>query len=44
VYPYYRFRPREVKLFYERILGGGTLVTAKVTREELAWARTEVFA
>jgi uncharacterized protein YhbP (UPF0306 family) len=44
VYPYYRFRPREVKLFYERILGGGTLVTAKVTREGLAWARTEVFA
>jgi uncharacterized protein YhbP (UPF0306 family) len=43
-YPYYRFRPREVKLFYERILGGGTLVTAKVTREGLAWARTEVFA
>src|SRR2546422_5394694 len=32
-YPFYRFRPREVKLFYERILGGGTLVTAKVTRD-----------
>ena len=43
-YPFYRFRPRELKLFYERILGGGTLVTAKVTAERLAWARTEVFA
>jgi uncharacterized protein YhbP (UPF0306 family) len=43
-YPYYRFRPRELKLFYERVLGGGTLVTAKVTKEGLAWARTEVFA
>jgi nitroimidazol reductase NimA-like FMN-containing flavoprotein (pyridoxamine 5'-phosphate oxidase superfamily) len=42
-YPFYRFRPREVKLFYERILGAGTLVSAKVTREGLAWARTEVF-
>ena len=43
-YPFYRFRPREVKLFSERTLGGGTLVTAKVTNERLAWARTEVFA
>jgi uncharacterized protein YhbP (UPF0306 family) len=43
-YPYYRFRPRELKLFYERVLGGGTLVTAKVTRRGLAWARTEIFA
>jgi uncharacterized protein YhbP (UPF0306 family) len=43
-YPFYRFRPREVKLFYERILGAGTLVSAKVTRVGLAWARTEVFA
>ena len=43
-YPFYRFRPREVKLFYERVLGGGTLVTAKVTGERLAWVRTEVFA
>ena len=43
-YPFYRFRPREVKLFYERVLGGGTLVTAKVTAKGLAWARTEVFA
>jgi uncharacterized protein YhbP (UPF0306 family) len=42
-YPFYRFRPREVKLFYERILGAGTLVSAKVIGEGLAWARTEVF-
>jgi uncharacterized protein YhbP (UPF0306 family) len=43
-YPVYRFRPRELKLFYERVLGGGTLVTARVTGERLAWLRTEVFA
>jgi uncharacterized protein YhbP (UPF0306 family) len=43
-YPFYRFRPRSVKLFHERVLGGGTLVTAKVSREGLAWLRTEVFA
>jgi uncharacterized protein YhbP (UPF0306 family) len=43
-YPFYRFRPREVKLFYERVLGSGTLVTAKVTGKGLAWVRTEVFA
>jgi uncharacterized protein YhbP (UPF0306 family) len=43
-YPIYRFRPREVKLFYERVLGGGTLVTARVTRDGLAWLRTEVWA
>ena len=43
-YPFYRFRPREVKLFSERTLGGGTLVTAKVSGERLVWARTEVFA
>jgi hypothetical protein len=42
--PVYRFRPREVKLFYERILGAGTLVSAKVIGERLAWARTQVFA
>ena len=43
-YPIYRFRPREVKLFYERLLGGGTLVTARVTRDGLTWLRTEVCA
>jgi uncharacterized protein YhbP (UPF0306 family) len=43
-FPIYRFRPRQVKLFYERVLGGGTLVTARVTRDGLAWLRTEVWA
>lgn len=43
-YPYYRFRARAVKLFYERLLGPGTLVTARVTRDGLRWQRTEVFA
>jgi len=43
-YPFYRFRPREVKVFYERVLGDGTLVTAKVTGKGLFWVRTEVFA
>jgi uncharacterized protein YhbP (UPF0306 family) len=43
-YPVYRFRPRQVKLFYERLLGGGTLVTARVSRQGLAWLRTEVWA
>jgi hypothetical protein len=33
-----------VKLFHERVLGGGTLVTANVTREGLVWIRTEMFA
>lgn len=43
-YAVYRFRPRAVKLFYERLLGPGTMVTAKVTGEGLAWMSTEVFA
>lgn len=43
-YSFYRFRPAQLKLFYERILGAGTLVTAKVSGERLAWVRTEVFA
>jgi hypothetical protein len=37
-------RPRQVKLFYERVLGGGTLATARVTRDGPAWQRTEVWA
>lgn len=40
----YRFRPRTVKLFDERALAGGTLVTARVTPKGLAWLRTEVWA
>jgi uncharacterized protein YhbP (UPF0306 family) len=43
-YPLYRFHPRAIKLFYERVLGAGTLVTARVTDEGLTWLRTEVFA
>jgi uncharacterized protein YhbP (UPF0306 family) len=43
-YPFYRFRPRAVKLFDERSLAGGTLVTARVTPDGLAWAKTEVWA
>lgn len=42
--PAYRFRPRTLKLFDERSLAGGTLVTARVTPEGLAWAKTEVWA
>jgi uncharacterized protein YhbP (UPF0306 family) len=43
-YPFYRFRPRTIKLFYEGVLGAGTLVTARVSRGGLHWQRTEVFA
>jgi len=39
----YRFRPRTVKLFDERSLAPAMLVTARVTREGLVWARTEVW-
>jgi uncharacterized protein len=42
--PVYRFRPRTVKLFDERSIAGGTLVTARVTRDGLAWRKTEVWA
>jgi uncharacterized protein YhbP (UPF0306 family) len=42
--PPYRFRPRSVKLFDERSLAGGTLVTARVTPDGLVWSKTEVWA
>jgi general stress protein 26 len=42
--PYYRFRPRTVKLFDERSLDPGTLVTARVTSDGLVWLKTEVWA
>ena len=43
-YRLYRFRPRTVKLFHERELGGATFVTAKVVRGgRLAWERTESY-
>jgi len=41
---YYRFRPRLVKLFDERSLAPGTLVTARVTSDGLVWSKTEVWA
>ena len=40
-YRVYRFRPRALKLFHERELGGGTFVTAKVAPDGLVWVRTE---
>lgn len=40
----YRFRPATVKLFDERSIAPGTLVTARVTPDGLAWLRTEVWA
>jgi uncharacterized protein YhbP (UPF0306 family) len=42
--PVYRFRARTLKLFDERSLAPGTLVTARVTREGLTWVKTEVWA
>src|SRR5213592_4792572 len=36
--PVYRFQPRSLKLFDERSLAPGTLVTARVTPEGLAWS------
>jgi general stress protein 26 len=42
--PVYRFRPRTVKIFDERSIAGGTLVTARVTPTGLTWMKTEVWA
>jgi len=42
--PVYRFRPRAMKMFDERSLAPGTLVTARVTGDGLAWLKTEVWA
>jgi uncharacterized protein YhbP (UPF0306 family) len=41
--PVYRFRARTVKLFDERSLAGGTIVSARVTSGGLAWMKTEVW-
>jgi len=38
----YRFRARTVKLFDEPAFGPATFVTARVTRDGLVWAKTEV--
>jgi uncharacterized protein YhbP (UPF0306 family) len=42
--PLYRFRPRTIKMFDERSLDPGTLVTARVTRGGPSWVKTQVFA
>jgi hypothetical protein len=42
-YTAYRFRTRTAKLFDERALAPGTLVTARVTRDGLTWVKTEVW-
>lgn len=39
--PFYRFRPRTLKLFDEREFGGATFVTARVTGTGLVWSKTE---
>ena len=38
----YRFRPRTMKLFDERTFGPAVFVTARITRDGLVWAKTEV--
>lgn len=42
-YCFYRFRPRRLKLFDERVLGAGIFVTARVSRGEVTWERTEIY-
>ena len=43
-YRLYELRPRRVKLFDERALGGGTFVSARIrSGGSLAWERTEVY-
>jgi uncharacterized protein YhbP (UPF0306 family) len=41
--PAYRFKARAMKLFDERALAPVTLVTARVTRDGLVWAKTQVW-
>jgi uncharacterized protein YhbP (UPF0306 family) len=42
-YCFYRFRPRQLKLFDEHVLGGGVFVTARVIEARLVWDRTEIY-
>lgn len=43
-YRFYRFRPRRLKLFDERALGGPVFVTARVAASgRLGWERTEIY-
>jgi uncharacterized protein YhbP (UPF0306 family) len=41
-YRLYSVRPRQLKLFDERLLGAGVFVVARVERGEVHWERTEV--
>ena len=41
-YRFYVLRPRRLKLFDERELGGGVFVTARVSRGDLVWERTQI--
>jgi uncharacterized protein YhbP (UPF0306 family) len=41
---FYRLATRRLKLFDERVLGGGTFVTVSVERGRLKWEKTESFA
>jgi uncharacterized protein YhbP (UPF0306 family) len=44
-YRFYRLRTSRMKLFDERVLGGGTFVTVSVRSDgRIAWERTESFA
>jgi len=40
-YRFYRLRPRALKLFDERVLGGGTFLTARLGARGPVWERTE---
>lgn len=41
---FYRLGTRRMKLFDERVLGGGTFVTVSVERGRVKWQRTENFS
>jgi uncharacterized protein YhbP (UPF0306 family) len=41
---FYRLATRRMKLFDERVLGGGTFVTVGVQRGRVKWEKTESFA
>ena len=41
---FYRLRTRRIKLFDERVLGGGTFVTVSVERGRVKWQKTESFS
>jgi uncharacterized protein len=41
---FYRLATRRMKLFDERVLGGGTFVTVRVSSGRVKWLKTESFA